>query len=281
MALTGGEESGPVKGLKCPSRDTGHEMAQYGWEDFWRIGNDSFWAGLEYTLFAAVLMGVAGIIALVISIKLLNKYKVNKKRSVLYLGMAMLVFDIAMVALLPAMLDIPYFSEMIDDLVARLIGLVAIMLYIKFAIEIFVSRREEKQRTVVAFQVVFFAVNAAFITAHYWIELSIWLQAGTKYNQATFIVIQETIASTPFLYIFIMAWQLARRVDVVAEKRALKYISWSGMFMFVSYIMIALDDFIGLDNPSSLPMVIFLLLGLVYFYIGVARPGKLFKLAKA
>ncbi|MBN2153166.1 MAG: hypothetical protein JW839_17060 [Candidatus Lokiarchaeota archaeon] len=251
-------------------------MAQYGWDDFWSVGDDSFWAGLEYTIFSAVLMGAAGIIALVLSLKLINKYKSNKKRSVLFLGLAMLVFDVAMIALLPSMLDISYLAKMIDDLVARMIGLVAVMLYLKFAIEIFVPRREANNQQVMAFQVVFLAVNAAFIVAHYWIELSIWWETGTEFNQATFIVMQESIASTPFLYIFVVAWRLAERVDVPGEKKALMYISFSGLLLFVSYAMIALDDSIGLDNPSSLPMCICLLLGFFCFYIGVARPGRFF-----
>nr|MDO8087452.1 hypothetical protein [Candidatus Sigynarchaeum springense] len=256
-------------------------MQQYGWDDFWSIGNDSFWAGLEYTLFSAVLMGIAAIIALVLSFKLLHKYRINKKRSVLFLGLAMLVFDIAMLALLPAMLPISYLAKMIDDIIARMISLVAIILYLKFAIEIFVSRQAENKRKVLLLQVVFFAVNVIFITIHYWTELTIWMAQGTEYNQFLFLVVQETIASTPFLYIFVVAWKLAGKVNVPEEKKALRYISLSGLMLFIAYSMIALDDFIGLDNPSSFPMVICMLLGLIFFYIGVARPSRFYKPVRA
>ncbi|NMC04055.1 MAG: hypothetical protein GYA24_02525 [Candidatus Lokiarchaeota archaeon] len=239
------------------------------------IGPGSFFASVPWDILVSTIMVVAGFFALGLGAKLLKKHAKNRSKAVLYLGLAMMTFLASMVLLVPTLFITDGLFKITDDLVARLAGLVAITLYFMFGIEIFALGGENK-RTHQVFPLVFLAINLPLILLNFWHVYAVFIATGDINLFPLLLVIQEFIATTPFLFIFLYAWRLARRVESSTEARALKYISWSGVFMFLSYLSLAIDDAIVLDNPSSLPMWLFALFGFIYFYIGVAKPRKIF-----
>jgi hypothetical protein len=243
------------------------------------IGPNSVFASLPWDIFVSVIMVIAGLFALGLGIKLLKKYQRNRSKAVLYLGWAMVIFVATMFMLVPTLFISGGVFKINDDLVVRLVGIAAITLYFMFAIEIFVMRGQKKQIHLII-PLVFVGINVALILINFGYVLTIFIETGDINTFPTLLVIQEFIATIPFIYIFLYAWKLVRRTEG-PEARALRYISLSGLFMFLSYLSLAIDDAIVLDNPSSLPMWLFALLGFIYFYIGVAKPKKMFKEADA
>ena len=240
------------------------------------IGPGSVWASAEYDIFMAILMGISGIFVIILCVKLFQRYQINKSKPVLYLGIAMLLFIVSIVAIFPSVLDIDYLWILINNMITRLLGLSAVFFYFLFGIEIF-NPIKENANSIQKIKLIFLVVNAAMIVINYIIEISLYLLYNQTYITPVILLIEEIIITLPFLFIFLMAFKLSRRAEVRKDQIALKYISFSGIFMFLSYLSLAIDDIIALDNPSSLPMWIFTLLGFIFFYLGVARPKKLFE----
>lgn len=240
------------------------------------IGPGSVFASLEWDIFIGAIMVVAILFALVLGAKLLKKHRANRSTAVLYLGMAMLLFVAGSAILVPTLFNLGDLFKIVDDLVARLVGIAAITLYLMFAIEVFIPRGEKRQgHTVIP--IAFAGINVTLLLVQYSHLLEAFLDSGIVETAQPLLVLQECIATLPFIYIFLQAWKLARRTDVANDARALMHISRSGLFMFFTYLSLAIDDAIVLDNISSLPMWVFAVLGFISFYIGVAKPRRLFQ----
>lgn len=240
------------------------------------IGPDSFFASLPWDILMAIIMGVSGIIALVLGVSLIKKYRNSKSRVALFLGLAMLTFIVAMFVILPTLFIPGGLFKIVDDLVARLVGLIAITCYLVFAIELFIPRAEQRRgHTIIP--LVFICINALLIALNFAHVLTVFLETGSINTFPTLLIVQEFLVTLPFLYIAYNSMKLSGRAPKKAERKALRFISWSGVFMFLSYLFLAIDDLLVLDNFSALPMWVFAMLGFIYFYLGVARPKKVFK----
>lgn len=245
-------------------------------DDFFSIGDESFWASPEYTFFSTALIGIALILSLLLSFKLLSKYKKYKKKSVLYLGLAFLFIIIGMLLAIPIAFEaIPCEIIKVFEGTSKVVVTFAINFYFMFAIAIFYSKGE-KSKKILAFQAIFVAVNLALVIINYTLEAIYCIQHGTNMPRPVLVLIQEFFITLPLIMILVQAWRLSKKTSEEGDKKALQFIAWSGFFKFMAFLSMAIDDFIALDNPWSFPTAVFMILGFVYFYLGVARPKKVF-----
>ncbi|MFX0102340.1 MAG: hypothetical protein ACFFCS_22435 [Candidatus Hodarchaeota archaeon] len=245
-------------------------------DDFLSIGVDSFWASDGYTVFATALVAVALVISLALSFKLFAKYRLNKKKSVRYLALAYLLIIIGILLAIPIALDPACHVKKSFENSSKMVIIFAVYFYFSFAISIFYMKDENKKKIVII-QALYLIINIFLVIMNAIFEISHCIIYGETLQGPVFALIQQCVITIPLIFILVRAWLLSRKINNRGDKKALEFIAWSGFFKFIAFLSMAIDDFIAQDNAWSTPAGVFMILGFIYFYLGVARPKKVFE----
>ena len=234
----------------------------------------------ETRLVINLLGGVGGLIALLLSIILFSKYKKKRSKVIQNLAIAFLLFVISGLSALPiAFFPGDYAINKLSYLIAKIFYTLAVWYFINFIEAIFnPAEGREKQYRIFKYGVLIASLILVVIY-HPW-EIVLHLESGrtvTNILPPTLIVIHSFLMAVPFLWLLILAINIAKKTDDLKEKWAIKFIAYSGLFMACFFIFNGINEWIQVPNPMTIPAWISAILALNLFYIGVARPKLIFK----